>query len=67
MKQLTAKRVSQALSIGEFVYVKVNGKLGKTQVTGIEKLGVDTNYDFLPYEEHGEKWWLTKCAAKANI
>lgn len=60
---LTQKKVSEALDVGEPIFVLVGNHVKGTIVTAIEKTGIDTEFDFFPYEEHGETWWLTKGAA----
>lgn len=65
--RLTAKRIGKALDPNDFVYIASNGKIRRTRVLAVEPLGLDTENDFLPYDEHGENWWLTFNGAKKAI
>jgi len=58
------KQIEQVLSPGEKVYVKTPCGIEETTVIGLEPLGVDSEYDFLPYDERRTNWWLTSVGAK---
>lgn len=68
---ITPKQAAKVLNIGDIVYIAARTATGRevhpARVLAIEPLGVDTDVDFLPYDEHLGRWWLTEVVAKEAV
>lgn len=68
---ITPRQAREVLNIGDIVYIAARTSAGRevheAHVVAVEPLGVDTNIDFLPFDEHRKRWWLTENAAREAI
>lgn len=60
---LTIRTAEKLVNIGDVVFVVEDGNIRDAAVRAIEPLGIDTDVDFLPFDEHGISWYLTICEA----
>lgn len=68
---ITPRQARKVLNIGDIVYIAARTSAGRevheAHVLAVEPLGVDTDIDFLPYDEHLGRWWLTESVAKVAL
>ena len=65
--ELTKKKVEKILNVGEDIYMIQDDELRRTKVIAIEDIGLDTELDFLPYDEHVVSWWFTFIEAEKQM
>lgn len=68
---ITPRQAKDVLDVGDIVYIAARASTGcevhEAHVLAVEPLGVDTDMDFLPYDEHLDRWWLTESVARAAL
>lgn len=53
-------------AVDEPVFIRRDGVVVPSIVTGMGELGITTEHDSFGYDEHGVLWWFTESHAKGR-
>lgn len=63
---ITYRKAKELLVPGEDVFIREDGKVVPVKVLGIYADSLRVEGGHLPYDTHGEEWWLTRGGAKTG-
>lgn len=61
---ITYRKAKELLTTGEDVFIREDGKVVPVKVLGIYADSLRVEGGHLPYDTHGEEWWLTRKGAE---